>query len=190
MGTNLLMGLKIMGMDISTYIGVVVKIKLNEQARSTTIYSCSNSECENHERKIKEDKNFCDKCGTELSNVSISVTSVKSFNDFVNVTRPNGTLKLAGQSNDIYTKGQKYGYEDVLVCPEYLSTKGEEVLIDNFDIFGTTSENFGFDSLVLLDPIREIEKFKEAHHYLINDLNSFFGSENIMVDFGVAQYAY
>ena len=159
-----------MGMDVSTYVGVVVKINLTPREYVETINTCPNGSCEvDYNVKGK----FCIDCGTAIQPVDFPRMGSVGWQQFME------TLS-----------DEDYGdFEDSFYSPEYVNNKEEEILLDNMSGSMYIKADGGYNSLTDL-------KYRADEHHalfvirngvLINRLRNFFG-DNRTIETGVISY--
>ncbi len=158
-----------MGSSLNTYIGPVIRIKLQEVTYTEDRKCCATIGCEYYHEETEY--RFCRSCGEKIEDESVSEIGTLGWRDFQEST--------------------EYEYEDVLVSPEYLGEDDEDVLISNSTRDqGVTylEDEGGIILLSELDPVQALAAFSTRHGGLLKKMESFFPPKLITIDFAVCSY--
>lgn len=103
-----------MSFEQSTYIGTFFTFVPHATSEETYEETrCTNSECVNHTKEMKEGVKFCPECGSKVDWVDVVEEEIKTADDYINE-------EYQGQY-----------FHDYFYCPEYF----DMVLTGNYDSF-------------------------------------------------------
>lgn len=160
-----------MSVSYYVYVGPYVEINNPVQDTETKYHSCSNSKCQM--RKKEMSSQFCPHCGAKVTLQSFPTKKRSDMYD---------ACEKVGIDENLFFRAPMEGISDklFLTCNQKLLPRETN--------FASWEE--GVTEMEDIDVAKEKAAFDDIYHKDMELLREFFGRDNVIVKWGVLQYAY
>lgn len=158
------------------YVGVYVVCSFSLKNFKSTIYCCTNNDCEKYKLSCAHNLNFCSCCGKRLQKFqdTILVPSVNQLdviNELEDLTFPRG---------DGYINYETSNNKHIYLCSNI--DDEEDIYVNIEDVYPT--------SIVELNLFNSVNLFKVKRANYIKYLQEVYGEGNVEIKFGLINEVY